>query len=294
MQLSLTKSLAGVLTVLLSTACLWAAELQEFKDVRYVADTGNDGDSFLVELAGERHRVRLYYVDCIESVVDAESGARRVREQMRYFGLANAAETVRFGVESKEFAAEILAKPFTVHTAFASAGGRSVGGRVYGFVTLSSGEDMGRLLVAKGYARARGIGRRTPGGVHRDEMKEYLNDLEIAAAIKRVGVWAKTDPDRLVELRKQQRFEDRELAAVKREVDDARAVGLTRGKSPGKPIDINRATQKQLEQLPGVGPATARQIIAGRPYKTVDDLLKVSGIGPGILAKLRVHVLVDK
>jgi hypothetical protein len=37
-------------------------------------------------------------------------------------------------------------------------------------------------------------------------------------------------------------------------------------------IDINTATERELDQLPGVGPATAKKIIAGRPYSSVSEL----------------------
>jgi hypothetical protein len=37
-------------------------------------------------------------------------------------------------------------------------------------------------------------------------------------------------------------------------------------------IDLNTATEAELNGLPGVGPATAKKIIAGRPYSSVDDL----------------------
>jgi Helix-hairpin-helix motif len=40
----------------------------------------------------------------------------------------------------------------------------------------------------------------------------------------------------------------------------------------GSKVDLNTATEKELDQLPGVGKATARKIVAGRPYSSVSDL----------------------
>jgi Helix-hairpin-helix motif len=37
-------------------------------------------------------------------------------------------------------------------------------------------------------------------------------------------------------------------------------------------VDLNTATEKELDKLPSIGPATARKIIAGRPYSSVSDL----------------------
>lgn len=37
-------------------------------------------------------------------------------------------------------------------------------------------------------------------------------------------------------------------------------------------VDLNTATEKELDKLPGIGPATAKKIIAGRPYSSVNDL----------------------
>jgi competence protein ComEA len=61
-------------------------------------------------------------------------------------------------------------------------------------------------------------------------------------------------------------------------------------------VDLNRASLLELDALPGVGPATAAAIIAHReqsgPYSTVDDLLKVPGIGPAKVDALRAMVKV--
>ncbi len=52
-------------------------------------------------------------------------------------------------------------------------------------------------------------------------------------------------------------------------------------------IDPNQADEESLERLPGVGPALARRIVAGRPYAAAEDLLRVPGVGPALLARMR-------
>ena len=58
-----------------------------------------------------------------------------------------------------------------------------------------------------------------------------------------------------------------------------------------QPIDLNTATMDQLQQLPGVGEATAKKIIAGRPYTSVDDLTK-AGVPKSTIDKFRDQVIV--
>ncbi|ADZ00834.1 competence protein comEA [Neisseria meningitidis M04-240196] len=58
-------------------------------------------------------------------------------------------------------------------------------------------------------------------------------------------------------------------------------------------VNINAASQQELEALPGIGPAKAKaKAIAeyraqNGAFKSVDDLTKVKGIGPAVLAKLK-------
>jgi competence protein ComEA len=54
----------------------------------------------------------------------------------------------------------------------------------------------------------------------------------------------------------------------------------------GRPIDLNSATEDELKTLPGIGPATARRMIEGRPYGTDDDLLRVKGVSRTRLSEI--------
>jgi len=64
----------------------------------------------------------------------------------------------------------------------------------------------------------------------------------------------------------------------------------------GAPIDVNSAPIDQLETLPGIGPALAGAIVQERerngPFRSVDDLNRVPGIGDGRLSQLRDLVTV--
>ncbi|EMT8315388.1 helix-hairpin-helix domain-containing protein, partial [Neisseria gonorrhoeae] len=54
-------------------------------------------------------------------------------------------------------------------------------------------------------------------------------------------------------------------------------------------VNINAASQQELEALPGIGPAKAIAEYRAQngAFKSVDDLIKVKGIGPAVLAKLK-------
>lgn len=74
----------------------------------------------------------------------------------------------------------------------------------------------------------------------------------------------------------------------------APAVGAAGG-APAGPIRLNAATVEELQEIPGVGPVTAQQIVAFReengPFRSVDELDAVPGIGPKRLEQMRELVV---
>ena len=67
--------------------------------------------------------------------------------------------------------------------------------------------------------------------------------------------------------------------------------------SPGRvAVSLNLATVEELEGLPGIGPVLARRIVEDRArngqYTRPEDLLRVKGIGPKTLDKLRPYLRV--
>jgi competence protein ComEA len=66
--------------------------------------------------------------------------------------------------------------------------------------------------------------------------------------------------------------------------------------APASKVNINTATAKELEALPGIGEVLSKRIVADReasgPFKVVDDLMRVPGIKDGLMSQLRDLVTV--
>jgi competence protein ComEA len=73
-------------------------------------------------------------------------------------------------------------------------------------------------------------------------------------------------------------------------VESPGAAALRRGEG----LDVNRASAAELELLPAVGPSLAARIVADRasrgPFRTIDDLARVRGIGPRTIERLAPHI----
>lgn len=63
---------------------------------------------------------------------------------------------------------------------------------------------------------------------------------------------------------------------------------------PAGKININTASQTQLETLRRIGPVTAKAIIAGRPYTDTEAIIDISGVSPAIYKKIKKFITVGK
>jgi competence protein ComEA len=263
--------------------------LQKLENCTLVPQPWADGDSFRIKTAaGEEHTLRLYGADCIEWHINDDTDARRLRAQRQYFGITEAAPNPAqaialakdFGKQAAEKTAALLASPFTVHTRFRDALGDGQHKRIYGFVTCADGSDLAATLVKSGLARAFGVYSTTPDGRTLKDVSAMLADLELQAAKRGAGIWAKTNWEKLPAERQAQRR-------------DAEQVELALEKQPAPEnfkLNPNTAARDDLMKLPGIGEEMANRIIENRPYETAEDLLEVEGIGSKKLDAIRPHL----
>jgi len=98
----------------------------------------------------------------------------------------------------------------------------------------------------------------------------------------------------LVTVRKGSGRSAEEAAASARESKKAKketSAEKSPAAAPSGPIDLNTASEKELESLPGVGAATAKKIVAGRPYSSISDLGK-AGVSSSTIQKISPLVTV--
>lgn len=153
---------------------------------RFIDDASNDGDSFLVEHEGKRHVIRLYFVDCPEKR-EYKLVADRLKDQAGYFGGLSIPQTVKAGLQAKEFTASLLrGRSFEVLTRWERVYDSE---RFYAVVICEDGEDLARKLVHAGLARIHTKGVNMPGGRKANDYENQLRDIEKEARASKRGAW---------------------------------------------------------------------------------------------------------
>ena len=128
------------------------------------------------------------------------------------------------------------------------------------------------------------------GAVHRSGVYKLPAGSRINDALLKAG--GETEKADLTLVNRAALLTDGQQVLVPEKVTAAAATS-SGGSAPAAtaPVRLNSATLEQLDELPGVGPSTAQRIIdyrtANGPFKSVDELDSVSGIGPAKLAELR-------
>jgi len=87
-------------------------------------------------------------------------------------------------------------------------------------------------------------------------------------------------------------------AAAAQQKSSAAKPPAAKSAAPSAPVNINTATQEQLETLPGLGAKVAQRIIEYRQkngnFKKVEDLMNVKGIGEKSFLKLKPMLTVSQ
>ncbi|HSU37885.1 MAG TPA: helix-hairpin-helix domain-containing protein [Propionibacteriaceae bacterium] len=137
------------------------------------------------------------------------------------------------------------------------------------------------------------------GGVRRPGLVRLPSGARVQDAIDAAGGLTRSaDPD---DLNLAQPLADGQQIVIGTErhpdgeVREAGGADAEPGGAPSR-MDLNRATPAQLEELPGVGPVTAANIVAWRQqhqrFTRVEELQEVDGIGPKTYAQIAPHVRV--
>ena len=275
------------------------------KDCRLIPNPANDGDSFHVSAGEKEYLFRLYLVDAPET---DEMIPRRLIDQAKYFSIT-VPQAIEVGRAAKDFTQEKLSQPFTVFTHMSDALGQSRLERFYAFVETTEG-DLGEQLVRNGLARSYGF-KAAPPGLTRSRIEvEKLQQFENEAKRDKIGGWgvntgrlnahAQT-PSAFSSFVADGKTQSRSAPAVSHGVFPvAKPAASTRSpvemngsrakeRVPLGNIDINTATEKELTTVPGIGYVIAARIIAARPFRSADDLKRVSGIGEKKYAQIRPY-----
>lgn len=161
-------------------------------------------------------------------------------------------------------------------------------------------------------------------GINKQKPKEYPKEslvdsqkmisVDVSGAVKNPGVYQLQDGSRIEDsikasggftdnanqeyiskyLNMAQKLSDGSKVYVPIEGDQTSTSqsGTVAGSSTIAKVNINTATQAELEALPGIGPVTASNIISGRQYQQIEDLLSKKVVSKSVFEKIKDSLVV--
>ena len=162
--------------------------------------------------------------------------------------------------------------------------------RVYLFITvfLAIAAIAGGVMLAVQHSRNQPV----EIVLSQTELPELSGEIYIGGAVANPGICPLREGDTLQTLLSDAGVEpDADLSHI--------TIYVPRQGEEQRPqkVDINRAEAWLLEALPGIGEVTAQAIVDYRsehePFRRIEDLLKVSGIGPATFDKIKDYITVS-
>ena len=132
----------------------------------------------------------------------------------------------------------------------------------------------------------------TRPGVYSLPSESRVEDAIAAAG----GLSAEVDDDRLAKIvNRAAKLSDGAKIYIPKAGDIQTSHNISDPSNPSDPsypssVSVNAASQSDLEALTGVGPATAKKIINGRPYTSLEELVAKKAMGQALFDKLKVQL----
>lgn len=172
------------------------------------------------------------------------------------------------------------------------------------------------LVLIIGGVFASGLNKQQPKTFPKESLAESqkLISIDVSGAVEKPGVYKLTDGSRIEQAiqaaggfskEANQEYISKYLNMAQKLSDGSKVyvpfageqgkttqeVGSDSSQVNGK-VNINTATQAELEALPGIGPVTASKIISDRPFQAVEDLLNKKTVSKAVFEKIKEQLVV--
>lgn len=133
------------------------------------------------------------------------------------------------------------------------------------------------------------------GAVNNPAVYSLPADSRVEDAVKAAGGFSPSaNADYIAKnINLSQKLTDGQKIYIPFQGENVGGVSASGGTSSGTLVNLNSASETDLEALPGVGPTTAQKIISGRPYSSLDDLTTKKIVTKSVFAKFQSQVTVN-